>query len=239
MEEYTQSDLKKSGNTSTGVSFPACTPLKSISLHYQTQPISKLEIPTSLATKEIKNKKVEPAKIGILSSVEKGISKCKEIFGSKVVAITGSKASTPRLVKGKDNGSGSQIGCLCFEDLRPLHSLPISLSAHILQFNVSKDTVISWSFLPGLHAIKKHKPALPDTAHVQIGKAHKFGDERNHEHMVEPAKNGILSSVKKGISKCKGIFGSKAVTIADSKALTPRLVKGKVRRYKLLEEVSI
>ncbi|GLJ12521.1 hypothetical protein SUGI_0192650 [Cryptomeria japonica] len=111
-------------------------------------------------------------------------------------------------------------------------------SKQIMEKCTQSDLKKSGSFLPGLHAIKKHKPALPDTAHVQIGNTHKFGDEGNHEQMVEPAKNGILSSVKKGISKCKEIFGSKAVTTADSKASTPRLVKGKVRRYKLLEEVS-
>ncbi|KAH9321612.1 hypothetical protein KI387_016251 [Taxus chinensis] len=99
--------------------------------------------------------------------------------------------------------------------------------------------------LPGLHAIKKHKPILPERAHVQTAnpntsvKTQKFGYEITHKQRVEPAEKGTLNCVKNDISRCKDIFGNKAaVAIAGSKASNPQLVKGKVRRYKLLEEVS-
>eukprot|EP01018_Ginkgo_biloba_P005715 Gb_21250 [translate_table: standard] len=86
-----------------------------------------------------------------------------------------------------------------------------------------------------LHSTKKIDQSV-SRSQTFCAKGQKFVQERIRKPRDEPGNNRSINCVRSAIS-CKDVFMTKS-QMPSSKPSTPRLVRGKVRRYKLLEEVS-
>lgn len=84
----------------------------------------------------------------------------------------------------------------------------------------------------------KKLKSMPERLNQAVGTANQRSrcfTSAKAQKLDEPPKNRTISSPRNAMHSCKDSF---RIKIGVSKASTPRLVRGKVRRYKLLEEVS-